>query len=64
MIAWPAVAVKILFLKPINPRDGIENSNKVIGEMLEGKRPSNQADALKLTKKIQRLLELTRTLIG
>jgi hypothetical protein len=44
--------------------DGIENSNKVIGEMLEGKRPSNQEDALKLTKKIQRLLELTRTLIG
>lgn len=44
--------------------EGIENSNKVIGEMLEGKRPSNQEDALKLTKKIQRLLELTRTLIG
>ena len=44
--------------------DGIDNSNKVISEMLEGKRPSNQSDALKLTKKIQRLLELTRTLIG
>jgi|TARA_B110000046_G_scaffold129454_1_gene135952 hypothetical protein len=43
--------------------EGISNSNKVIGEMLEGKRPSNQADALKLTKKIERLLELTGNLI-
>lgn len=43
--------------------EGISNSNKVIGEMLEGKRPSNQADALKLTKKIERLLELAGNLI-
>ena len=43
--------------------EGILNSNKVIAEMLEGKRPSNQADALKLTKKIERLLELTGNLI-
>ena len=43
--------------------EGISNSNNVIGEMLEGKRPSNQADALKLTKKIERLLELTGNLI-
>jgi hypothetical protein len=43
--------------------EGILNSNKVIGEMLEGKRPSNQADAIKLTKKIERLLELTGNLI-
>ena len=43
--------------------EGILNSNKVIAEMLEGKRPSNQSDALKLTKKIERLLELTGNLI-
>ena len=43
--------------------EGILNSNKVIAEMLEGKRPSNQSDAIKLTKKIERLLELTRVLV-
>ena len=43
--------------------EGILNSNKVIAEMLEGKRPSNQSDAIKLTKKIERLLELTGNLI-
>jgi|TARA_B110000914_G_scaffold213075_1_gene214654 hypothetical protein len=43
--------------------EGISNSNKVIAEMLEGKRPSNQPDAIKLTKKIERLLELTGNLI-
>jgi hypothetical protein len=43
--------------------EGILNSNKVIAEMLEGKRPSNQPDAIKLTKKIERLLELTGNLI-
>ena len=43
--------------------EGISNSNKVISEMLEGKRPSNQSDAIKLTKKIERLLELTGNLI-
>ena len=43
--------------------DGIENSNKVIQEMLEGKRPANQKDAISLTKKIDKLLELSRNLI-
>ena len=44
--------------------DGIENSNVVIKEMLEGKRPSNQKEAISMTIKIERLLELTRNLIG
>jgi hypothetical protein len=44
--------------------DGIENSNEVIKQMLEGKRPSNQKDAISMTIKIERLLELTRNLIG
>jgi hypothetical protein len=57
--------MKVEYKEKVNSYlDGIDNSNKVIGEMLEGKRPSNQADALKLTQKIQRLLELARTLIG
>lgn len=43
--------------------EGIENSNKVIQEMLEGKRPSDQESAIELTKKIERLLEKSRTLI-
>ena len=43
--------------------EGIENSNKVIQEMLEGKRPSDQDSAIELTKKIERLLEKSRTLI-
>ena len=49
--------------KVITYLEGIDNSNKVLKEMLEGKRPSNQADAIKLTKKIERLLELTGKLI-
>jgi hypothetical protein len=44
--------------------EGISNSNKVIKEMLEGNRPTNQRDAISMTIKIERLLELTRNLIG
>ena len=49
--------------KVITYLEGIDNSNKVLKEMLEGKRPSNQQDAIKLTQKIERLLELTRVLV-
>jgi hypothetical protein len=49
--------------KALSNLDGIENANKAIQEMLEGKRPSNQIDALTLTRKIERLLELTRTIV-
>jgi len=43
--------------------EGIENSNKQIQKMLAGELPANQSDAKALTKKIERLLELTRNLI-
>jgi hypothetical protein len=35
----------------------------VINGMLDGSRPSNQQEALRLTNQIERLLELTRTLV-
>jgi hypothetical protein len=31
--------------------------------MLEGKRPSNQSDAIRLTKEIERLLEQARNIV-
>jgi hypothetical protein len=43
--------------------DGINNRTKVIQEMLEGKRPANQEQAIVLTLEIQRLLEQTQNLI-
>jgi hypothetical protein len=49
--------------KALSNLDGLENANKSIQEMLEGKRPSNQQDALVLTRKIERLLELTRNIV-
>ena len=49
--------------KALSNLDGIENANHTIQEMLEGKRPSNQQDALALTRKIERLLELTRNIV-
>ena len=49
--------------KALSNLEGIENSNKQIQKMLEGEAPANQQDALALTQKIERLLELTRNLI-
>lgn len=49
--------------KALSHIEGIENHNKVIKGMLEGSRPSNQQEALRLTNQIQRLLELTKTLV-
>jgi hypothetical protein len=49
--------------KALSHIDGIENHNKVIKGMLDGSRPSNQQEALRLTNQIERLLELTRTLV-
>lgn len=43
--------------------ESIENHNKVIKGMLEGSRPSNQEEALRLTHQIERLLEMTKTLV-
>jgi hypothetical protein len=49
--------------KALSHIDGIENHNKVIKGMLDGSRPSDQNEALRLTHQIERLLELTRTLV-
>ena len=49
--------------KALNHIEGIENRLNTIQEMLEGKRPSNQADAIKLGKEIQYLLNLTKGIV-
>jgi hypothetical protein len=49
--------------KALSHIEGIENHNKVIKGMLDGSRPSNQKEALRLTHQIERLLELTKNLV-
>jgi hypothetical protein len=49
--------------KALSYMDGVENRTKTIQEMLEGKRPSSQSDAIRLTKEIERLLEQARGLV-
>ena len=49
--------------KALSYMDGVENRTKTIQEMLEGKRPSSQADAIRLTKEIERLLEQARNIV-
>ena len=49
--------------KALSHIDAVENHNKVIRGMLDGSRPANQHEALRLTNQIERLLELTRTLV-
>jgi hypothetical protein len=43
--------------------EAIENHNKVIKGMLDGSRPADQKEAVRLTHQIERLLETTRTLV-
>jgi hypothetical protein len=43
--------------------EAITKRNKVIAEMLNGERPANQTEAIKLSKEIERLLELTTNII-
>ena len=47
----------------LNDLDSIANHNKVISEMLNGNRPANQQDAVRLSQQISVLLERTRNLI-
>jgi hypothetical protein len=49
--------------KALTHLESVENHTKVIKQMLEGKRPSDQNEALRLTHQIERLLELTKTLV-
>jgi hypothetical protein len=49
--------------KALNHIEGIENRLNTIQEMLEGKRPSNQSDAIKLANEIQYLLNLSKNIV-
>jgi hypothetical protein len=49
--------------KALTHLESVGNHNKVIKGMLDGSRPSSQQEALRLTNQIERLLELTKTLV-
>lgn len=49
--------------KTLNHIEGMESRLTTIQEMLEGKRPSNQSDAIKLAKEIQYLLNLSKGIV-
>ena len=49
--------------KLLSHLEGIESSSKMIQMMLDGTKPANQETALQLTRKIERLLELSRTIV-
>jgi len=63
------IYIKTVIMKPeykekaLSHIDGIVNRTRTIQEMLEGKRPSSQSDAIRLTKEIERLLELTQNIV-
>ena len=43
--------------------EAIAKRAKVIAEMLKGERPANQAEAVKLSNEIEKLVELTTNLV-
>ena len=43
--------------------EAITKRVKVITEMLNGERPANQSEAIKLSKEIQKLTELTQNIV-
>jgi protein-arginine kinase activator protein McsA len=49
--------------KALSYIDGIANRTKTIQEMMEGKRPANQEQAIRLAMEIQRLLEQTQNIV-
>jgi len=49
--------------KALSYMDGVENRIKTIQEMMQGKRPANQEQAIRLTMEIQRLLEQTKNIV-
>ena len=49
--------------KALTHIEALENHNKVIRGMLDGSRPANQQEALRLTNQIERLLQLTKNLV-
>ena len=49
--------------KLLSHLEGVENSSKMIQQMLDGTKPANQETALQLTRNIDRLLEMSRTIV-
>jgi hypothetical protein len=49
--------------KLLSHLEGIESSSNMIKMMLDGSKPANQQTALELTRKIERLLEMSRTIV-
>ena len=43
--------------------EAINKRNKIISEMLAGERPVNQAEAIKTTKEIEKLVELVTNIV-
>ena len=43
--------------KALSYMEGVQNRTKAIQEMMQGKRPANQEQAIRLTMEIERLLE-------
>ena len=43
--------------------EAITKRAKVISEMLKGERPANQAEAVKLSNEIEKLVELTTNIV-
>jgi hypothetical protein len=43
--------------------EAINKRAKVINEMLTGERPANQEEAIRLSKEIERLIELTTNIV-
>jgi len=49
--------------KVLSNLEGLNNRTKVIREMIQGKRPSNQKEAIRFTNEIDRLSELIQNLV-
>lgn len=49
--------------KALTYMEGVENRIKTVQEMMQGKRPANQEQAIRLTMEIQRLLEQTKNIV-
>lgn len=49
--------------KVLSHLEGINVRSKTVREMVEGKRPSNQRDAIKLINEVERLSEFIQNLV-
>jgi len=49
--------------KLLTQLEGIENSNKMLSDIINGAKPGGKETAIELTRKIGRLLELSRNIV-